>query len=57
MCSVDKNLITHSIRHIQLHENVVCKAVQQGIISVKHVPVKLNPSDIFIKEDEETLHN
>ena len=51
-----KNRTTRSIRHIQLRENAVREAVQNGLISVKHIPGKLNPADIFTKEDRDTAH-
>ena len=51
-----KNRTTRSIRHIQLRENAVREAVQNGLISVHHVPGTNNPSDILTKEDRDVSH-
>ena len=51
-----KNRTTKSIRHIQLRENAVREAVQNGTITVHHVPGKSNPSDILTKEDKDSTH-
>ena len=51
-----KNRTTRSIRHIHLRENAVREAVQNGQISILHVPGKLIPSDILTKEDKDTSH-
>ena len=51
-----KNRTTRSIRHIQLRENAIREAVQNGTISVHHVPGTSNPSDILTKEDRDPTH-
>ena len=51
-----KNRTTRSIRHIQLRENAVREAVQNGLINVLHVPGTCNPSDILTKEDRDSNH-
>ena len=51
-----KNKTTRSIRHIQLRENAIRESVQNGLISVLHVPGTSNPSDILTKEDRDPLH-
>ncbi len=44
------NMTSKAARHIELRENSVCEWIQSRLISVKHVSVKLTPSDIFTKE-------
>ena len=50
------NKTTKSIRHIQIRENAVRESVQDGTVIVLHVAGKLNPADIFTKEDKDTTH-
>ena len=50
------NRTTRSIWHIQLRENAVRESVQDWTISIKHVPGKSNPSNIFTKADHGVQH-
>ena len=52
-----KNRTTRSIHHIQLHKKAVGEAVQNGLISVHHVPGTSNPSDMLTKEDRDSSHH
>ena len=51
-----KNKTTRSIRHIQLRENAIRESVQNGLISVSHVPGTSNPADMLTKEDRDSAH-
>jgi hypothetical protein len=37
-------------RHMKLKENVMCKWVEDGAITINNISGKCNPSDIFTKE-------
>ena len=50
------NKTTRNIRHIQLRENDVREAIQQGLVDVTHVAGKDNMADIFTKEDRDVAH-
>ena len=51
-----RNSTTKGLRHLQIRENAVRESVQNNFISVEHIPGKLNLSDMFTKEDKDTLH-
>ena len=51
-----RNSTTKGLRHIQIRENAVRESVQSNFIKVEHIPGKLNLSDMFTKEDKDTLH-
>ena len=51
-----RNSTTKGLRHIQIRENAVCESVQNNFIRVEHIAGKLNLSDMFTKEDKDTLH-
>lgn len=51
-----KNTTTKGLRHVQIQENAVRESIASGLIQVKHVEGKRNPSDIFTKEDKDTEH-
>jgi hypothetical protein len=44
------NMTSKGNRHIELKENSVREWVEDGTLTVTHVPGKYNPSDIFTKE-------
>ena len=50
------NKTTRAIRHIQLRENAVREAIQQGLVDVVHIAGKDNMADIFTKEDRDVAH-
>ena len=50
------NMTTKGLRHIQIRENAVRESIQSGLIDVKHITSKLNPSDMFRKEDKDVNH-
>ena len=51
-----KNKTRKSIRHIQIKENAVRESVQNKEIQVLHIGGKINPADIFTKEDKDASH-
>jgi hypothetical protein len=51
-----KNTSTKGLRHIQIRENAVRESCVNGFIEVKHIPGKLNLSDMFTKEDKDVPH-
>ena len=50
------NMTTKGLRYIQIRENAVRENVQANVIDVHHIGGKLNPSDIFTKEDRDVDH-
>ena len=50
------NMTTKGLRYIQIRENAVRENVQNNVINVQHIGGKLNPSDIFTKEDRDINH-
>ena len=50
------NMTTKGLRYIQIRENAVRECVQSKLIDVRHIGGKLNPSDIFTKEDKDVDH-
>ena len=50
------NLTTKGLRHIQIRENAVRESVINKLILVKHIEGKINPADIFTKEDKDKAH-
>ena len=50
------NMTSKAACHIQLCENLVCEWVQDNSLAVKHVAVKINPSDILTKEMRNGTH-
>ena len=50
------NLTTKGLRHIQIRENSIRESIHKSFISVKHIPGKLNLSDMFTKEDKHPQH-
>jgi deoxyuridine 5'-triphosphate nucleotidohydrolase len=51
-----KNMTTKGLRHVQIRENAVRESVQNNFIEVKHIPGRLNLSDMFTKEDKDSSH-
>jgi deoxyuridine 5'-triphosphate nucleotidohydrolase len=51
-----KNMTTKGLRHVQIRENAVRESVQNNFIEVKHIPGRLNLSDMFTKEDKDSAH-
>ena len=51
-----KNRTTRSIRHIQLRENAIRESVQNGLVTISHVPGTSNPADMLTKEDRDSAH-
>ena len=45
-----------AVCHIELRENLVREWVLDNTLSVKHVPGKVNPADIFTKEMRDGTH-
>ena len=50
------NMTTKGLRYIQIRENAVRECIQANLIDVQHIGGKLNPSDIFTKEDKDVAH-
>ena len=50
------NMTTKGLRYIQIRENAVRECLQTNLIDVQHIGGKLNPSDIFTKEDKDVEH-
>lgn len=50
------NMTTKGLRYIQIRENAVREAVQNKIVTIKHIGGKDNISDLFTKEDKDTAH-
>ena len=51
-----KNLTTKGLRHIQMRENSIREQIKRKLIDIKHIPGIQNLSDMFTKEDKDTLH-
>ena len=51
-----RNSTTKGLRHIQIRENAVRESVQSNFITVEHIAGKLNLSDMFTKEDKDTVY-
>ena len=49
-------MTTKGLRHVQIRENAVRESIQNKIVTVSHIDGKLNPSDIFTKEDKDSQH-
>ena len=47
---------TKGIKHMNLKENRVRESQANGLTCVKHIPGKVNPSDIFTKEMKDAAH-
>ena len=47
------NMTTKGLRYIQIRENAVRECLQTKLIDVQLIGGKLNPSDIFTKEDKD----
>lgn len=47
---------SRNIRHFQIRENATRESVHNKQITNKHIDGKLNPADIFTKEQKDTLH-
>ena len=47
---------TKGIKHMNLKENRVRESQASGLTCVKHIPGKVNPSDIFTKEMKDAAH-
>ena len=47
---------TKGIKHMNLKKNRVRESQARGLASVKHIPGKVNPSDIFTKEMKDAAH-
>ena len=50
------NKTSRNIRHIEIKENAVRESIQNKEIQVCHIGGKINPADIFTKEDKDTSH-
>jgi hypothetical protein len=51
-----KNMTTKGLCHVQIRENAVHESIQNKFIEVKHIPGRLNLSDMFTKEDKDSTH-
>eukprot|EP00957_Ditylum_brightwellii_P151908 11567881-Ditylum_brightwellii.AAC.1 len=51
-----QNMTTQGLRHIQMQENAIRECVQTGFASIAHISNKMNPADIFTKEDRDVVH-
>jgi hypothetical protein len=49
-------MTSKAAQHIELCKNSVREWVQDKMVSVKYVPCKVNPADIFIKEMRDGMH-
>ena len=49
-------MTTKGLRYIQIRENAVRENVQAKVIDVQYIGGKINPSDIFTKEDRDIGH-
>ena len=47
---------SRNIRYIQIRDNATREAVHDKTVSVSHIPGKINPSDIFTKEQKDAGH-
>lgn len=50
------NNTSKGLRHIQIRENAIRESIQNKHVSISHVEGKINPADIFTKEDRDTNH-
>ena len=51
-----RNQTTKGLHHIQIRENIIREQYQLGQINVLHIAGKINPSDMFTKEEKSTEH-
>jgi len=49
-----KNTTTKGLRHLQIRENAIRESSK--IIEIEHVAGKINPADMFTKEDKDATH-
>eukprot|EP00957_Ditylum_brightwellii_P040294 3049296-Ditylum_brightwellii.AAC.1 len=47
------NMMTKSLRHIQMQENAIRECIQTGFATIKHVGGNVNLANIFTKEDRD----
>ena len=51
-----QTLTTKGLRHLTIRENAVRESQHNKLIKVKHIEGKINPSDLFTKEDKDKYH-
>ena len=51
-----RNSTTKGLRHIQIKENATRECIQNNTITISHIEGKVNPSDLFTKEDKDPQH-
>eukprot|EP00957_Ditylum_brightwellii_P205666 15344889-Ditylum_brightwellii.AAC.2 len=49
-------MTSKGLRHIQMREKAIQECVQTGFATINHIGGKLNPADIFTKEDKHKEH-
>ena len=49
-------MTTKGLRYIQIRENSVREAVQNKIVTIKHIDGKINLADLFTKELKDTKY-
>ena len=47
---------TKGLRHIQIRENATRECIANKIITISHIPGKINLADIITKEDKDAPH-
>jgi len=48
------NTTTKGLRYLQIRENAIRES--QNIIKIQHIAGKINPADMFSKEDKDVEH-
>eukprot|EP00957_Ditylum_brightwellii_P083953 6381406-Ditylum_brightwellii.AAC.1 len=49
-------MTTEGMRHIKMCKNAIQESVQKNFATIQHIGGKINPSDIFTKEDHNVQH-
>jgi hypothetical protein len=50
------NMTTKQIQHMEMRENAIHEWVQDASLQILHVPGRINPADIFMKEMRDGAH-
>ena len=51
-----RNSTSKNIRHLQILDNAIRESVQDNTIRIVHIDGKVNPADIFTKEEKDASH-
>ena len=51
-----RNSTSKNIRHLQIQDNAIRESVQNRTVAIIHIEGKINPADIFTKEEIDIAH-